>query len=286
MSDSIKELGVLVGYRCNFKCAHCCTGHNRSQGLAPDEKLAVISAINRYTPRTILFMGGETTLYTETINEILSAARDLSGSTVKITTNGHFARTVASALSVLKSFVKLDCVQLSYDRFHAEFMPFKNVENLYLASKALGLRFCVINTIDSPLELIGLKKFRAIGDFKVLVNKAIAAGEAARNGVEYVYPSFDSGVLKRRCPGRDKLLYLCGRGFSACCSKLIFDTDLPVAHASISQHKRSRMYRLISKLTLGQLLKKSGLPAEQLPPRLSAECILCEYLFTKSKLLS
>jgi len=231
-------------------------------------------------------MGGETTLYTEDINEILSASRDLSGSTIKITTNGHFARTVASAVNVLKSFVKLDCVQLSYDRFHAEFLPFKNVENLYLASKELGLRFCVINTIDSPLELVGLKKFWPIGNFKVLVNKAIPAGEAARNGIEYVYPSFDSSVLKRYCPGREKLLYVCGRGFSACCSKLIFDTDLPLAHTSIYRHKRSRIYRLISKFTLGQLLKKSGLPADQLPPRFSAECVLCEYLFTKSKLLS
>ncbi len=286
MSCSIKELGVVVGYRCNFKCAHCCTGHNKSQGLTAKEKLTVISAINRYTPRTILFVGGETTLYIDSINEILSAAQGLSGSVIKVTTNGYFARTVASALDVLDSFKKLDWIQLSYDRFHAEFLPFENIKNLYLACKKRGVKFCVINTIGSPLDLVGLKKIRDVGDFKVLINKAMGVGEAARNGIEYVYPSFDRSVLKRSCPVRDKIIYVCGRGFSVCCSNLTFETDLPIAHASVALHKRSRIYRLISGMTLGQLLNKSGLPASQLPPRFSAECPLCEYIFTKSRLLS
>jgi len=286
MPRSIKELGVVVGYRCNFKCAHCCTRHNRSQGLSAVEKLSIISAIDRYNPGTLLFVGGETTLYLETVNEILSAARDLSGSKIKVTTNGHFARTVPSAVRMLRSFKKLDSIQLSYDRFHAEFLPFRNVKNLYLACKKLGMKFCVINTITSPLELVGLKKFWPIGKFKVLVNKVMCLGEAARNGIEYAYPSFDSGVLNRSCPARNNLTYVCGRGFSACCSSLAFETSLPVAHASIAQHRRSRFYRLISGMTLGRLMRKSGLPANCLPPQFSAECHLCEHIFKNSGLLA
>lgn len=286
MPRSIKELGVVVGFKCNFKCAHCCSLRNKSQGLTTEEKLEVISAINLYSPRTILFVGGETTLYIEAINEIIAAVRDLSRSRIKVTTNGHFARTVISAVRVLKSFKKLDTVQLSYDRFHAEFLPFENVKNLYLACKDLGLKFCVINTISSPLELAGLKKFGEIGRFKVLVNKAIRIGEAARNGIEYVYPSFDVGVLDRFCPAHGNMAYICGRGFSVCCANLMFETDLTVTHSSIAEHKRSRFYRMMSKLTFGQLLEKAGLPARGLPPQFSAECNLCQHIFTNSGLIS
>lgn len=224
-------------------------------------------------------------MYRDTINEILSAVRDLSRSRIKMTTNGHFARSVASAVRVLCSFRKLDTVQLSYDRFHAEFLPFVNVKNLYLACKELGLKFCVINTITSPMELLGLKKFRSMGRFKVLVNKAMRVGEAARNGIEYAYPSFDRGVLKRRCPAQGNLAYVCGRGFSVCCANLCLETDFQVAHASITRHKRSRFYRLISGLTLGQLLKRAGLAARGLPPEFSAECNLCVHIFKNGGLL-
>ena len=254
--------------------------------MAADEKLAIVSAINSYSPRTILFVGGETTLYIKTINEILSGVRAPLRSRIKITTNGHFAKTVGAAVSVLKSFKKLDKVQLSYDRFHAEFLPFEGVRNLYHACKSLGIEFCVLNTISSPLELVGIPKFGQIGKFKVLVNKVLRVGEAARNGIEYLYPSFDRGVLKRRCPGLGSLAYICGRGFSVCCSSLSFETNLPVAHGSISQHKRSRFYRLISGLTLGQLLKKTGRPSKGLTPQFSAECNLCMHIFGGGKLLA
>lgn len=286
MPRAIKELGVVVGFDCNFKCAHCCTLRKKSQGLTSEEKLAIISAINHYTPRTILFVGGETTLYLKTINEILSAAEDLSGSVIKVTTNGHFARTVESAIRVLKSFKKLDRVQLSYDRFHAKFLPFENVKNLCQACNDLGIRFCVIHTISSPLDLVDLKQFREAGKFRILVNKVMRVGEAARNGIEYRYPSFDRGVLERSCPAHGNLAYICGRGFSVCCANLMFETDCAIAHSSISEHKRSRFYRLISRMTFGQLLEKAGLAADGLPPEFSTECNLCQHIFKNGGLLS
>lgn len=284
MAGSLNELAVLVGYKCNFKCAHCCNGHNRSEGLSSDEKRKVISTINSCNPRSILFVGGETVLYLDTVNEILSAMPRLSGSRIKVTTNGYFARTVPAATAVLRSFRKVDEVQLSYDRFHAEFLPIENIRNLYLACKALGKKFAVIYTVDSPMEVVGLKKLWGMGEFKVFVNKAVAVGEAARNGIEYPFPSFNRNVLRRACPARHKMVYVCGRGFSSCCSNLTFETALPTTHDTVLKHKKSRLHRLISTYTLGQLLKMSGLPDRDLPPRFSHECVLCEHIFTKGRL--
>lgn len=286
MPSPIKELGVVVGYGCNFKCAHCCTGRVRPRGLTKKEQTAVTKAIARYSPRTILFVGGETTLYLKTINSILSSVRNLSGSKITITTNGHFAGTRESSLCMLRSFRKLDSVQLSYDRFHAEFLPFENVARLYEACAELGIRFCVINTIASPMELLGLKKLASVGKLKVLVNKALPSGSAAVNGIEYPYPSFDRGVLRRSCPSHGNVSYICGRGFSICCAHLMFEADLPVANASIDLHKHSMFYKLMTRNTFGRLLRMSGLTPEGLHPRLSAECNLCLHIFNKGSLLS
>lgn len=286
MSRSLKELGVVVGYKCNFRCAHCCFPHDGSQGLAAEEKTSIVSAIRSYAPRSILFVGGETSLYVDTINEILSAVPDLSGSSIRVTTNGHFAGTLASAVRVLRSFKKLDTVQLSYDKFHSKFLPFSSVKNLFLACKSLGKGFRVLYTVASPLELAGIKELGQVGKFKILVSKVMSAGEAARNGIEYLYPSYDAGVLRRRCPARDTVSYICGRGFSVCCSLLNFETDVKVSHPTIAAHKRSRFYRLISKMTFGELLKRSGLPPAGLPPQFSAECNICAHIFKNGGLLS
>lgn len=286
MVKSIEELGIIVGYRCNFKCAHCCVWDCSPLSLTSSEKTKIVSVIDKYSPRSIRFVGGEPTLYLATINAILASARDLSASRVLITTNGHFASTTKAAIKVLRSFRKLDSVQLSYDKYHAEFLPFENVKNLYSACMELGLKFCVVYTISSPMDLIGLKKLQSVGKFKILVSKVMRAGAATRNGIEYAYPSFDKGVLRQRCALRKIVGYVCGRGFSLCCSNLMYETALPVAHDSVNEHRRSRFYRLISTMTFGQLLKKAGLSSENLPSRFSMTCNLCEYVFTNSDLIT
>lgn len=286
MAKSIKELGVILGYRCNFKCSHCCVWGCGPLSLTSEEKYKIVSAINKYSPRTIRFVGGEPALYLKTINAMLAEVRDLSVSKVLITTNGSFAATVESAIRVLKSFRKLDSVQLSYDKYHAEFLPFESVKNLYSACETVGIKFCVVYTISSPMDLVGLRKLESVGKFKILVSKVMRAGAAARNGIEYAYPSFDEGVLRQRCALRNGVGYVCGRGFSLCCSNLMYEADLPVAHGSIDEHRKSRFYRLISQMTFGQLLKKAGLSSDNLPPRCSMTCNLCEYVFKNSNLLT
>ena len=281
----VPKLGVVVGYKCNFQCAHCCVRDCGPISLTLVEKNKIGSVIVRHAPRSILFVGGEPTLYLDDINEILSYAKDLSGITIKITTNGHFAVTVAAAVRVLKSFLKVDSVQLSYDSFHAEFLPFRRVKNLYRACKTLGIKFCVINTISSPLDLAGLKKIKSVGEFKILINKVMNVGAALHNGIKYHYPSFDRRVLRKKCSLRGGIGYICGRGFSLCCSNLVYEAGLPVAHESVGQHKGSRFYRLISSMTFGELLKKARLSSVDLPPEFSTECNLCEYVFKSGRLI-
>ncbi len=285
MPHSISEMGVVVGYKCNFRCKHCVTLRNKTPSLTAGEKHRLIHTINRHNPRSLLFVGGETTLYIETINEILSGMRALACTKIKITTNGYFSATINSAVETLKAIKKLNAVQLSYDRFHSAHMPIHKVKKLYLACKRLKVDFSVIMTIRSPLEMTGLKELWKIGKFRIGIQKVLPVGEAKRNGIEYSYPSFDKRVLSHFCPNRNKIKYLCGQGFSMCCGNLAYNLRLPIVHRTVPQHMNSRFYRLITTMNFGVLLKKAGLPATDLLPRHSSECNLCEYIFGNSRLL-
>ncbi len=285
MPHSISEMGVLVGYKCNFRCRHCVTLRNKIQALTAGEKRRLILTINRYKPRSLLFVGGETTLYIDTINEILSGIRSLPHTRVKITTNGSFAGTIGAARKTLASFKKLNAVQLSYDRFHAVHLAAYKISNLYKACKEAGIDFSVIMTIQSPLEMTDLKELWKIGKFRIGIQKVLPVGEARRNSIEYSYPSFDDKVLRRHCPNRNKVKYLCGQGFSICCGNLAYNSKFPIIHATAAQHINSRFHRLISANNFGALLKKAGIPRESLLPRHSSECNLCEHIFGNSGFL-
>lgn len=285
MPHSISEMGVVVGYKCNFRCRHCVTLRNKAPSLNAVEKRRLIRTINKHKPRSLLFVGGETTLYIPAINEILSGMRALPRTKIKITTNGYFASTVNSAVKTLRAVKKLNAVQLSYDRFHAVHMPIHKVRKLYQACRRLGIDFSVIMTICSPLEMAGLIELWEIGKFRIGIQKVLLVGEAKRNSIEYSYPSFDKRVLKHFCPNRSKIKYLCGQGFSMCCGNLAYNSRLPILHKTAAQHMNSRFYRLITTMNFRALLKKAGLPEAGLLPRHSSECNLCEYIFGNSRLL-
>lgn len=277
---TIEELCVTVGYRCNFKCAHCAVSNKRNLELTSSEKKHLIEVIKKHRVKVLFFVGGEPTLYIADINSILSALAPHGSPGVKITTNGHFADTIMNAGDVLSCFFSLDTVQLSCDNYHAKFLPLRNVRNLWLACRKLNKKFNVIFTVQSPMDLVQLRKFRELGDFPVVVQKIQPVGAAKGNSLAYVYPDFDSRVLRQRCPNIGKLIYMCGEGFTTCCSYLsLRENTTKYIHRTVGEHLRSRFYRLISGNSFNGLMRKLAVSREGLKPEHSSPCALCDYIF-------
>lgn len=280
MAFKLKELGVNLGYRCNFRCAHCSVLEDPRGKLTPGEVALLARTIKRYKFGSLLFVGGEPTLFIDIANDLLRKAGDLSKTSVRITTNGHFASTRENALKTLSSFFKLNKVQLSYDKYHAKFLPFENISNLYEACRVLGKEFNVIAAIESPMDIMLAEELKKAGKFKVAVQKVLPVGRAKINGIHHPMPSFDRGVLRKSCPNRDKIMYFCGRGFSSCCSSMVYNPGhLGVVHASIGEHRRSRFYRTAILSSFGCTAKRLGVSVSGLGPEHSVPCILCEHLF-------
>lgn len=282
MGGGISRLGIVLGFRCNFSCAHCSVSGKEKASLSGKEVSRIVEEISKRRIKTLLFIGGEPSLYIPLTNKILSSLSGLGDITVKVTTNGHFAFTQSQALATMAKYVKLDSVQLSYDKFHAKFLPVRNIENLYRACRDSGREFGVLLSIQSPLDLAVLATLRRIGDFPIAVQKVLPVGAARKNGVDFSFPRFDRRVLKRKCENRGKAAYICGRGFSVCCANLSFGEDFHrFAHPTLQRHFESDFYKLISTNTMGELAKKAGIAVGELKPEHSNICSLCEYVFHK-----
>lgn len=237
-------------------------------------------AIRKFDIRSLHFLGGEPTLYIAQTNSMLERLSPLARYTIRITTNGHFAVSKTAAASVLSSYLRLNAVELSYDRFHEEFLPFRNVRNLQAACAALGVKFGVVSAVQSPLDLIWLDKLRSLGDFPVAIQKVLPIGNAEKNGVAYLHPVFDRSVLRKLCPNRRVLTYMPRKGFSICCSSLVYGKHGDVAaHPDLQEYLGGKFYKLMTKKNFKEIISLSGLRDIGFSPQDSAPCVLCEKIF-------
>lgn len=239
-------------------------------------------AIRKFDIRSLHFLGGEPTLYIAQTNSMLEELSPLARYTIRITTNGHFATNKTAAVSVLSSYLRLNAVELSYDRFHEQFLPFRNVRNLQTACASLGVKFGVVAAIQSPLDLIWLDKLRSLGNFPVGIQKVLPIGSAEKNGVAYQHPVFDRSVLRKFCPNRRVLTYMPRKGFSVCCSSLVYGKYGAVAaHPDLQTYLGSKFYRLITGTNFKDIISRSGLRDISFSPQDSSPCVLCEKIFRK-----
>lgn len=282
LDSSLPTLCIIVGTRCGFSCRHCLIEkQTRDRSLTSRETSLLQRVISKHASR-LSFSGGEPTLYIPNINKIVSAHPAPHKLKLGITTNGSFAVSRAAAQRTLGMIPSLQQVRLSYDRFHAEFLPFSYVKNLYTACKRMGLSFRVVLCMQSPLDLTLVKKLEKLGDFRIEVQPVCDVGEARKNKVAFTYPVFDRKILSKYCPNRNQLAYMCGKGFSVCCSNLVFNNVYNgCVHATPEEHMKSSFYKVLTRLSFGELLKKFKISELELSPDHSTGCSLCEYIFKK-----
>lgn len=274
----IETLAVILGYRCNFSCAHCCVSGNKDTSLSGPEKDLIVSSVKSHRIKNILFIGGEPTLYIPDMRDFVSRLEGL-GVSYRMTTNGHFAVSKSAAKEVLSNIHGLSAVNLSCDTQHERFLPEDNMRNLYSACLEMGIAFRVILALSSPLDLVLLKKIKRIGDIQVLPQKMLPLGSAKKSDVNYKHPSFDSGVFQKGCPNKGTVVYMCGKGFTICCAgPAISSTSGRIVHPTIEAHLSSDFYGLVSQNTLGEMVSRLGLSDMEMLPEYSSPCTLCESL--------
>ncbi len=280
----IKDIAIEVGDKCNFKCEHCGSGDGKNRRLSRNEISLIQKETRKHKFERLLFVGGETTLHVHEINQVLLGIKTFSSAKVTITTNGYFAKTVPAARAMLSTFQRLDSVQLSYDKFHCKFLPFKCVRNLRNACKSLGIEFSVLTAIQDPMDLVLLKTLWKLEGVRVGISKVLPIGNAKRNNIGMQYPCFNKEVLLERCPGLDSIIYLCGRGFTSCCSVLTRNNKSGALFGeTVDGFMKKPFYNMMDSCTFSDLAKKFRVSVNGLGPEYSSHCVLCGYIYSKKQ---
>lgn len=278
--NQIGSLAVLVGYKCNFACAHCITA-GKTGALSETDNKRIVSAIERYGIRELHFVGGEPSLFVEAINKVLSRLSSLDKIKVRITTNGSFARTISEAEGLLQRFKKIDFLELSYDKFHKKFLPEKNIRNLFLTCRKRGVRFGVLFSAESPMDLVLLKDLNAVGKFPISLQYVVPFGAAKKNSIAWRHRSPEAILLGKKCPTSNKLIYICQQGFTVCCSALTLCLKpQKFVHTTPEKHFSSRFYGLVSSCSMGEIKDRFDLKGPLPEDRRISVCTVCEYLFS------
>ena len=139
----VSSINFIYTYSCNCVCRHCCfdCSPNNHEKLSYEKVDGIIQQIKKFPfIKSISFSGGEIFLFLEELEELIRKAR-LNKLQVVCNTNGFWGENAEHAEKIMKHLKRLgiSLLSLSYDRFHAEFIPFDAICNIIRLSKRLGI---------------------------------------------------------------------------------------------------------------------------------------------------
>lgn len=279
-------ININLGYSCNYRCRHCVTSSGpdkKDTSLTEDEIHLLCETIQKHRPQTILFTGGEPTLFTEVLNRIVEAHPALETAKVMITSNGWYGSSERNTEKILSEIKKLDAVQMSFDVFHGNESKTSYVKTISEYCKKRGIEFNVTMCLTNPMDLVKAQPLLKDLQVNVIFQPVITTGRAAENNLGFYYPAFEQETLNKKCPSASAV-YVPQQGFSHCASSLVYGKD-PLNKAispSIEAHAQSDFYQELSTLTMGELAEKYKVDTSSLPASLSHVCHLCEYIHCKA----
>ena len=282
MSNAVNPLAITVGTGCNIRCRHCLVDENLgSKSVSRQEIRRLCGEINKYFPKTVIFTGGEPTLYLREIQEIISGIDPSHAPKVTLITNGYFAESRPKAEKVLKAIKYLSGVAVSYDRFHAEFVEKRSILTLLDVCREMGLKVKIACAVEAPMDLVFLDSIKRPG-LAISIQQILPIGRAAEHGLKFGHMSFDPVVLEKKCPNLGGMVFNCGSGFTICCGPLASSHDKSgYVHGSIADHFKSRFYKIVSSSTFGEMAALAGVAPAQMRPEHALPCMLCSMLIPR-----
>ncbi|MBW2056183.1 MAG: radical SAM protein [Deltaproteobacteria bacterium] len=152
----LNSVGMLLTFRCNAMCRHCCfeAGPERTDRMPIEDARRFVREVSRAGGRGVVFTGGEPFVEYETLRAVVAEAGRL-GLRVRIVTNGLWAASERHARRLLRVLCQegLKTLTVSYDEPHEACVPGERVRTAVAVALDLGLRVIVSSAIlDGDLE--------------------------------------------------------------------------------------------------------------------------------------
>ena len=137
---NLNKIEFVVTYACTGRCKHCSEGDHTSCGERIDSELAA-DAVRKigleYDIQTVMTFGGEPLLYTDAVERIMTAAKELNIPKRQVITNGYFSKNTDKILEVAEELAVcgVNDLLLSVDAFHQETIPLDVVKQFATEAK-------------------------------------------------------------------------------------------------------------------------------------------------------
>ena len=158
---NLNKIEFVVTYACTGRCKHCSEGDHTSCGERIDPVIAadaVRKIVSEYDIKTVLAFGGEPLLYTDVVERIMTAAKELNIPKRQVITNGYFSKNAQRIREVAERLAAcgVNDLLLSVDAFHQEAIPLDVVRQFATEAKKYGIpirlqpAWLVSTTDDNP----------------------------------------------------------------------------------------------------------------------------------------
>ena len=141
---SLNKIEFVVTYACTGRCKHCSEGDHAACGERIDPRVAAESVKRiaaEYPIKTVMTFGGEPLLYTDAVEQIMTAAKELNIPKRQVITNGYFSKNTDKIRDVAERLAEcgVNDLLLSVDAFHQESIPLDVVKSFASELKRCGV---------------------------------------------------------------------------------------------------------------------------------------------------
>ena len=141
---NLSKVEFVVTYACTGRCKHCSEGDHKSCGERIDPQIAAYAVRKiaaEYDIKTVMTFGGEPLLYTDAVERIMIAAKELNIPKRQVITNGYFSKNADKIREVAERLAAcgVNDLLLSVDAFHQETIPLDVVKQFATNAKVCGI---------------------------------------------------------------------------------------------------------------------------------------------------
>ena len=184
----LRNVGLLVTYRCQVACPHCIidAGPQRTEAVDPDRAKRWIREIVAWRSghvRMLSLTGGEP-FYDVRLLQTLSEEGARGGLRVSAVTNAFWATSASEAVRVLRSLPSLRGIAVSADVHHQTRIPLERVRAAVLAATELGIPYNIAMCVEDESAADHRELLARVLEFadpeRVVFSEVFPVGRASR----------------------------------------------------------------------------------------------------------
>lgn len=198
------QLTFQVTWKCDIRCSHCFQLH-ASPHLKDDSAISFIDELaSQKLISRLAFTGGEATIRGESVKKIAAHGKNRWRMKFGMVTNASWATSPRVSVDMIDSMEScgLDQLTISYDHFHAEWVPLDNAINALRAAKSRGIATTIYATFESDVDrektVALLNEILVSTSTSVQWRRVIPVGAAT--GCERIPGAIPYHNLARACP--------------------------------------------------------------------------------------